>query len=268
MKQLDPVPPGAVLALDDTDASVTDRPSKDESRARLATLADRFRTAQTALYANGSRGLLVVLQGRDACGKDGTVSHVFGLVNPQGLAVRSFGAPEPHELRHDYLWRVHGALGPRGAISVFNRSHYEDVLVVRVRALVEEAVWRRRYDQINAFERMLSENGYVILKFFLHVSRPEQAKRLEERLDDPEKNWKFRLGDLDDRARWDDYTLAYRDMLARCSTPEAPWFVVPADSKHFRDLLILDTVVRTLEDLHLELPVAAPEVLARRGTIT
>ncbi|MBA2628305.1 MAG: polyphosphate kinase 2 family protein [Gemmatimonadales bacterium] len=265
--RLDPVPPGVELALDDADASVPDRPSKDRLRERFDELATRFQAVQPALYADGSRGMLVVLQGRDASGKDGVVSKVFGLINPQGFTTRSFGVPEPHELRHDYLWRVHNAVGPRGSITVFNRSHYEDVLVVRVRQLVQEAVWARRFDQINAFERMLTDNGYAVLKFFLHVSRAEQGKRLEERLDDPEKNWKFRLGDLDDRARWDDFTLAYRDAIARCSTVDAPWFVVPADEKRYRDVLVLDTVVRTLEEMHLTFPGASAEVLARRGTI-
>ncbi len=267
MEHLRPVPPGTELALNDDDASLAGAPSKAELQARLAELGDRLAALETALYADGSRGLLVVLQGRDTCGKDGTVRHVFGLVNPQGLAIRSFDVPTPLELRHDYLWRVHSALGPRGMITLFNRSHYEDVLVVRVHNLVPEEQWRRRYHEINTFEQMLAANGYVILKFFLHISREEQRKRLEARLDDPEKNWKFRVGDLDERARWDDYTAAYRDVLARCSTAEAPWYVVPADHKPLRNVLIAETVIETLEGMDLRFPAADPETLARRGRI-
>ncbi len=268
MADLKPVPPGAVPCLTDADASVADAPSKGDLNDRLAKqLGPRLAELQSALYADGSRGLLVVLQARDAGGKDGVVRHVFGEVNPQGLAIRSFGVPTPPELAHDYLWRAHGAMGPRGTITVFNRSYYEDVLVVRVHGLVPETVWSRRYAQINAFEQMLVESGYAVLKFFLHVSREEQRKRLEARLDDPEKNWKFRVGDLEERKRWDEYTAAYGDMLARCSTPVAPWFLVPADSKALRDVLIAETIVRTLEGMGLRYPQADPAVLAWRGKI-
>jgi PPK2 family polyphosphate:nucleotide phosphotransferase len=177
-----------------------------------------------------------------------------------GVRVASFGPPSERELSHDYLWRVHQVLPPTGVIGVFNRSHYEDLLVVRVRELVPKAVWLRRYRHIVEFERMLADSGTTILKCFLHVSRDEQRRRLQERLDDPRKNWKFRLGDLDDRARWDDYTRAYRAVLARTSTAVAPWFVVPADDKKVRNLLIARLLVDTLEQLDPTYPRMAPEV--------
>jgi PPK2 family polyphosphate:nucleotide phosphotransferase len=184
-----------------------------------------------------------------------------------GCRVASFGVPSETELSHDYLWRVHQALPPRGYIGIFNRSHYEDVIVVRVHELVERRVWRRRYAQINAFERMLSEEGTIILKFFLHVSRKEQRERLEDRLTDPRKNWKFRAGDLDDRALWDGYTRAWRDALRRCSTPWAPWYVVPADSKTVRNYLVTRRINHALRRLRLEYPRAAKEVLKLKGRI-
>lgn len=267
MPTLTAVSPGSAPSLDDASARLTDAPSKNHLHEQLAALAPALDRLQTAMYAGGKRGLIVVLQARDAGGKDGVVRHVFGLFNPQALAIRSFGVPTPVELSHDYLWRAHAAVGPRGLITVFNRSHYEDVLVVRVHGLVPEPVWQKRYDQINAFERMLVENGYGVLKFFLHVSRDEQRERFEDRLKDPEKSWKFRVGDLEERARWDDYTAAYRDMLARCSTPEAPWFVVPADSKPMRDLLIGQTLLSTLDGMGLRFPETDPSVLAWKGKV-
>jgi PPK2 family polyphosphate:nucleotide phosphotransferase len=267
MPSLKPVAPGSVPELADSDARLADAPPKQELRDQLAAMGDELDDLQTRLFAGGTRGLIVVLQARDAGGKDGVVRHVFGLFNPQGIAIRSFGVPTPAELSHDYLWRVHAAVGPRGTITVFNRSQYEDVLVVRVHGLVPEAMWRARYAQINAFEAMLGANGYTILKFFLHVSRDEQRERLEARLDDPAKNWKFRAGDLEERARWDEYTRAYQEMLSRCSTPEAPWFVVPADSKPMRDLLIAQTIRDALKAMNLQYPPADPAVLAWRGKV-
>lgn len=262
-----PVPPGVELPLADRDATLADGRSRAELRDRLDELGRRLRDLQETLYADGSQGLLVVLQGRDACGKDGTIKRVFDHVNPQGLAVRAFGVPTELERRHEFLWRIHRAVGPRGHVTVFNRSHYEDVLVVRARGLAPEPVWRPRYEQINAFERLLAAGGYVIRKFFLHVSRDEQRKRLEARLADPEKNWKFRVGDLEDRARWDEFTAAYREAIARCSTAEAPWYVVPADDKPLRDVLVAEILVATLEAMDLRHPPADPEALALRGRI-
>jgi PPK2 family polyphosphate:nucleotide phosphotransferase len=174
--------------------------------------------------------------------------------------VAAFGPPTALELRHDFLWRVHQVVPPRGMIGVFNRSHYEDVLAVRVRGLAPESVWRPRFEQINHFESMLHANGVVIRKCFLHISQDEQRERLQERLEDPHKNWKFRLEDLDDRARWDDYTAAYREVLDRCSTPDAPWYVVPADSKTMRNYLVARLLVETLEALPLRYPAMKPEV--------
>jgi PPK2 family polyphosphate:nucleotide phosphotransferase len=267
MPTLEPVAPGTTPSLGDADARLPDTPAKEKLRDRLAELGPKLDEQQTRMFAGGKRGLLVVLQARDAGGKDGVVRHVFGLFNPQGLAIRSFGVPTSAELSHDFLWRVHGAVGPRGVITVFNRSHYEDVLVVRVHGLVAEPVWRARYAQINAFEAMLVENGYGILKFLLHVSREEQRERLEARLDDPARNWKFRAGDLDERLRWDDYTAAYGEMVARCSTAAAPWYVVPSDSKPMRDLLIAQTILKTLDDMKLSYPAADPAVLAWKGKV-
>jgi len=215
---------------------------------------DRISECQRVLYADARYALLIVLQGRDASGKDGTIRKVFSAVNPQGCTVASFKEPTELEKHHDYLWRVHQQVPARGMIGIFNRSHYEDILVPRVYKLVPKKVWSARYDQINDFERMLTENNVVILKFLLHVSREEQAKRFEERLSDPKKNWKFRVGDLDDRAQWDEFTKAYRGILHHTSTKWAPWYVVPADDKDVRDWLVARTIADCLDKLHLEYP--------------
>jgi PPK2 family polyphosphate:nucleotide phosphotransferase len=245
---LEPVSPGAPLDLGDATARApAGAPKKDDAVAHTDRLTRRIDELQEALYAEGRRALLVVLQGRDTSGKDGALRKVFGPLNPQGVLVSSFKAPSPLELAHDYLWRVHQAVPPRGTIGVFNRSHYEDVLVVRVHQLVPEAVWRPRYDQIVQFERMLSENGVTILKFFLHISRDEQRERLLARLEDPAKYWKFSAGDLGERERWDGYTEAYAEALSRTSTATAPWYVVPADKKYLRDLLVAEVVAEALE---------------------
>lgn len=259
---LRPVAPRRVPSLSDAEASAPKGlPDRDEMKKRQKRLLERITELQAKLYAEHKRALLVILQGRDTCGKDSTIRRVFGAVNPEGSEVTSFKVPTEIERRHDFLWRIHSRVPPHGIVGIFNRSHYEDVLVVRVRNLVPAAIWRKRYDRINEFERMLTENGVTILKFFLHISRAEQATRLRERLSDPEKNWKFRAGDLDDRERWSDYTAAYTEMLRRCSTPWAPWFVVPANQKRSRDHLIADVVVRTLERLRPRFPLADAEVL-------
>ncbi len=235
-------------------------PDKKALEERTAALLKRLETLQAAFHADGSRALLLVLQGRDAAGKDSTIRTVVGACNPMGVRIASFGPPSTLELRHDYLWRVHQAMPPRGVIGVFNRSHYEDVLVVRVRKLAPESVWKPRYRQIVEFERMLVENGTVIVKCFLHISHDEQRLRLQERLDDPAKNWKFRLGDLEDRAHWTQYTNAYRDMLSRTSTAHAPWYVVPADEKRVRNYYIAQLLVKTLESLNPKYPRMDPAV--------
>jgi PPK2 family polyphosphate:nucleotide phosphotransferase len=202
----------------------------------------------------------VVLQGRDASGKDGTVKKVFRSVNPMGCEVTSFKVPTEEELQHDFLWRIEKRVPKRRMIGIFNRSHYEDVIVPRVHKSMAENVWSARYDQINQFERTLTENSVVILKFFLHISRGEQKQRLIERLTDRKKNWKFRLGDLDDRKLWDEYTEAYRDAIVKCSTEWAPWYVVPADDEDARDVLIARKIADTLEALDLRYPPIDPQL--------
>jgi PPK2 family polyphosphate:nucleotide phosphotransferase len=259
---LQPTPPGSRLPLEDDDARPPkDLPGGDELREELARLTERLEALQRALYAECKRALLIVIQGRDTSGKDGLIRKVFGPLDSQGCVVTAFKKPSDLELSHDYLWRVHQAVPARAVIGIFNRSHYEDVLIVRVRKLVGEAVWSRRYSHINDFERMLTDSGVTILKFFLHISKKEQKERLEERLKDPGKNWKFDPGDLDERALWDEYTEAYREMIARCSTEWAPWYLVPADKKAARDVLVADVVVRTLERLDPQFPRANPDVL-------
>jgi PPK2 family polyphosphate:nucleotide phosphotransferase len=263
---LDPIASGTRLPLDDHAADARDEPRGSDAETALTPLLERLTELQAALYAEARQALLVVLQGRDASGKDGVIRKVFGPVNSQGCQVSNFKKPTEYELARDYLWRVHQVVPSKGTIGVFNRSHYEDVLVVRVHQLVPRAVWARRYDHINAFERMLTDNGVTILKFFLHISRDEQKQRLLERVHDPLKNWKFQVGDLEERERWDDYTEAYRDVLSKCSTPCAPWYLVPADRNKTRDLLIAQVVVDTLERMKPEFPKVNPDVLkiARR----
>ncbi len=228
--------------------------SEEETKHAAKRENGRLRELQSLLYADARFALLIVLQGRDASGKDGTIRKVFSAVNPQGCSVASFRQPSEEESRHDFLWRVHMRTPARGMIGIFNRSHYEDVIVPRVHELVPKKVWSARYEQINDFERMLVANGTVILKFMLHVSRDEQKRRLEERLTDPTKRWKFRRGDLDDRERWDAFTRAYRGVLTHTSTEHAPWFVVPADDEDLRDYLVARTVSDTLESLRLRYP--------------
>jgi PPK2 family polyphosphate:nucleotide phosphotransferase len=261
--RLEPVALGAKLRLTDATAGAPEEaPSKAGAVENVARLGARIDQLQDVLYAEGKRALVVVLQGRDTSGKDGTIRKVFGPLDPLGIVVTSFKAPTPIELAHDYLWRVHQAVPPKGTIGVFNRSHYEDVLVVRVHALVPEPVWRARYEQINQFERILADNGVTLLKFFLHISREEQRERLLARLEDPAKHWKFSPGDLAERDRWDEYTAAYEEAIARTSTAEAPWFVVPADKKYLRDLLVAQVVADTLERMDLKYP-GPPEGLER-----
>ncbi len=252
---LEPVGPRERVELRDEDATAPKSlPKGDELKQKLEKLLERLGELQSVFYADGRRSLLVVLQGRDASGKDGVLRTVVGAANPAGVQVHSFKAPTPVELAHDYLWRIHEVVPGKGMFGVFNRSHYEDVLIVRVRNIVPKSVWSRRYEQINNFEKMLTENGTVILKFFLHVSREEQTERLIDRVEDETKNWKFNAGDLEERKLWDDYTAAYQDALAKCSTKWAPWYVVPSDSNKARNYLIAKTIVEKLETLNLEYP--------------
>jgi PPK2 family polyphosphate:nucleotide phosphotransferase len=222
---------------------------KDGAPAKVAADVGRLAELQERLWAEGKRRVLIVLQGMDASGKDGTIKHVMTGLHPLGVRVVGFGVPSAVELAHDYLWRIHNVVPGNGEIVIFNRSHYEDVLVVRVRELVPKSRWSRRYDQINEFEATLAAEGTTILKFFLHISPEEQLERFRERYEDPTKRWKFKLGDLEERKRWDDYMRAYEAVLSRCSTDVAPWYVVPADRKWFRNLAIADIVADTLDDL-------------------
>ncbi|MBC8086829.1 MAG: polyphosphate kinase 2 family protein [Phycisphaerae bacterium] len=259
---LEPVKHNWKVSVTDDDARIAHAPSKSELKRHTAGLLERLAELQDAFHADGRRALLLVLQGRDASGKDGTIKSVYGAFNPTGVRVASFGAPTPIELRHDFLWRIHHVVPPRGMIGVFNRSHYEDVLVVRVRKLQPQTVWEKRYEQINHFESLLAAGDVVVRKCFLHISRDEQKERLQERLVDPQKNWKFRAGDLEDRALWDEYTQAYNDVLSRCSTKDAPWYIVPSDSKALRNYLVTRMMVETMEAMDLRYPEMDPEVAA------
>jgi PPK2 family polyphosphate:nucleotide phosphotransferase len=257
--KLKPVESKKDIKLGDAHARWADHgKSEEELEALSGKESARIADLQQVLWADAGRALLIVLQGRDASGKDGTIRKVFTAVNPQGCTVSSFKQPTELELRHDYLWRIHSQIPPKGMIGIFNRSHYEDILVPRVHGLVPKKIWSARYDQINDFERMLTDNGVVMLKFMLHISHAEQKVRFEERISDETKNWKFRVGDLDDRKRWDDYTKAYRGILERTSTEWAPWFVVPADDKDVRNYLIARCIADTLESLDLHFPPPDP----------
>ncbi|MGA7626557.1 MAG: polyphosphate kinase 2 family protein [Candidatus Acidiferrales bacterium] len=215
---------------------------------------------QYLLYADHKHALLLIFQGLDAAGKDGTIRHVMSGVNPQGCKVTSFKAPSPEEAAHDYLWRVHHAVPPLGDIGIFNRSQYEDVLVVRVHNLVPKKVWSERYGQINQFEQFLYDNNVTILKFFLHISKNEQEKRFMERIDDPDKRWKISEADFAERKFWDDYVAAYEDALTRCSTKLAPWFIIPANKKWFRNLAVSHIIVETMQAMNLKFPPPAVDI--------
>ena len=249
------VKPGSRVQLADIDPSHTPAlsgPARQERAAAEALHAQNLAAMQDLqyrLWAEGGRSMLVVLQGMDTAGKDGTIRHVFGALTPQGVRVVGFKQPTLNELAHDYLWRIHRETPAKGRIVVFNRSHYEDVLIVRVHGLAPEQVWRQRYDQINHFEELLAANGTVILKIFLHISKGEQRKRLQSRLDDPEKRWKFAAADIHERKHWADYHAAYEDALSRCSTDHAPWFVIPANRKWYRNWAISSIVREALEGM-------------------
>jgi PPK2 family polyphosphate:nucleotide phosphotransferase len=229
-------------------------PDKKAAKAQLGKDAARINELQDKLYAEGRRALLVILQGTDTSGKDGTVRKVFNRTGPLGVSVHGFRRPSEEELAHDFLWRAHKACPQRGTIGIFNRSHYEDVLVARVRGFAPPEAIEQRYAQINDFERMLSENGTTILKFMLHISKDEQRERLQARLDEAKSRWKFNPGDLDDRQHWDDFQAAYETVLERCSTAWAPWHVVPADRKWVRNAVVAEIVRGTLETLDPQYP--------------
>lgn len=248
------VEPGRTFALSEVDADSTGGFDKETVKDALKVERERIKAVQERLYAEHRRSLLVVFQAIDTGGKDGTIRSVFEGVNPQGCRVWSFKVPSEEELDHDFLWRYHSRTPGHGMIGVFNRSHYEDVLVVRVKNLVSEPVWTERYGFINDFERLLTASGTTILKFFLHISKEEQKKRLEARIADPEKHWKFDPSDLSERKSWDAYEAAFNDALSRCSTPYAPWHVVPANKKWYRNLVIARTIADTLEAMDPHFP--------------
>jgi PPK2 family polyphosphate:nucleotide phosphotransferase len=249
------VKPGSGPRLAERDpASKLGFADKEAGEAALAADVAEIDRLQEILFAERKRALLVVLQGTDTSGKDGAIREVFDAVFPQGMRVTAFGRPSEEELAHDFLWRIHAACPRRGMIGVFNRSHYEDVLVAKVKKLAPENAIEARYEQINAFEKMLTENGTTVLKFMLHISKDEQRERLQARLDEPDKRWKFNPADLEDRPLWDDFQAAYETMLSRCSTPWAPWHIVPSDRKWVRSAAVAAIVRKALADMNLRYP--------------
>lgn len=248
------VKPGKRVRLEKMDPGATYGHDKASAIKATATQMVRLRDLQDRLWAEAKHSVLVVLQGIDAAGKDGTIAKVMEAFNPQGCPVTSFKVPSAEELAHDYLWRVHKRTPAKGEIGIFNRSHYEDVLVVRVHAIVPKKVWSKRFDQINDFERTLAEAGTTIVKFFLTIDRDEQRQRIQDRYDDPRKRWKFKLGDLDERKLWDDYQRAFDDVLSKTSTAAAPWYVIPANRNWFRNLAVATILADTIADLRPDYP--------------
>jgi PPK2 family polyphosphate:nucleotide phosphotransferase len=246
--------PGETVKLKNYDSGYHEDYDKERARVETQELQSRMRDLQERLYAQGTKALLIVLQAMDTGGKDGAIKKVFEGINPQGVQVTAFKAPTPGELAQDFLWRVHIHTPPKGYIGIFNRSHYEDVLVVRVNKLVSKSVWQKRFEHLNNFERLLAESGTRIIKFYLHISKDEQKERLQARLDNPEKNWKFSTGDLPVREQWEDYMAAYQDAITHCNTEYAPWHIVPANHKWYRDLYIARVIVNTLEDMNPKFP--------------
>jgi len=250
------VPTKGGIKLDDYDPNDVGEYAGGKQTAKdiLQELNEELEALQELLYAEHKHKLLIVLQGMDTSGKDGTIRHVFEGVNPQGVKVASFKVPTPVELDHDYLWRVHQKTPAKGEIVIFNRSHYEDVLVVRVHNLVPKETWQKRYRHINEFERRLAEEGTTILKFYLHIDQAEQAQRFLERVEKPHKHWKFNPGDLEERKYWKDYQRAYEDALKRTSKPWAPWYVIPANHKWYRNLVVASVIVESLKGLEMSYP--------------
>lgn len=248
------VAPGSPATIAERDPDDRLGLDKDVSEKRIDTLVERIDQLQYRLSAEHRRSILLVLQGLDASGKDGVVRSVFDGVNPTGVRVTSFKVPVGAEVQHDYLWRIHAALPARGEIGVFNRSHYEDIVAVRMHRIAPEEAWRRRYEHLRAFERMLVDEGTTVLKVFLNVSKEEQRKRFQERIDDPEKRWKFRRDDLKVRERYDGWVAAWDEALTETSTPWAPWYVVPADRNWVKAVVVAELVARTLEQLDPQLP--------------
>lgn len=267
------IKPGCRLALkrfdpDDTGAYKKNEDGKAKAKAAAAELIAALDQMQERLYANGTRALLIVLQGMDTSGKDGTIRSVMSGVNPQGCKVVSFKTPSAEELAHDFLWRVHQKAPAKGLIGIFNRSHYEDVLITRLHGWVSDKVVKRRFDQIKEFEELLAESGTAILKFFLHISKDEQKERLEARICDPEKRWKWNSGDLEERKLWDDYMTAFEEVIAATSTDQAPWYIVPANRKWYRNLVVAEVVVQALAAMKLSTPPAPKGVNFKKLKIT
>ena len=249
------VDPGSKVDLAKVDAGFKDKhESHEHALPEIESYAQKLHDQQYLMYAEGKRSLLICLQGRDAAGKDGTINHVLGAMNPQGCTVTGFKVPSKEEAAHDFLWRYHQHTPGKGQVAIFNRSHYEDVLVVRVHDLVPKKVWSQRYEQINAFERMLADNGTHILKFYLHIDPDEQLERFKQRILDPARHWKISDGDYAERPYWDAYTEAFEDALNKTSTEHAPWFVIPSNHKWFRNLAISRIVAETLESLDMQFP--------------
>jgi len=255
------VEPGSKFRLKDVDPGFCESRNSDPKLSKaLEKDIGRMANLEERLYAEHKRSLLIVLQAMDAGGKDGTIRHVMSGLNPQSCRVASFKKPVGEEADHDFLWRVHKALPAKGEFGIFNRSHYEDVLIARVDRLVPKAIWKKRYEQINCFEEELADSGMAILKFFLHISKDEQMKRFQQRLDDPTKHWKLSLSDFTERQRWDDYQDAFEDAITRCSTAWAPWYVVPANHKWFRNYVVARAIVERLEEMNPQFPPATIDV--------
>jgi len=253
------VDPNSKVKLDEIDAGYKgEHENKESANAELEKHVQRLRELQYLMYAENKRSLLIILQALDAAGKDGTINHVLSAMNPQGCRVYGFKTPSPEELAHDYLWRIHQATPRKGYVAVFNRSHYEDVLVVRVHNLVPKEVWSKRYDEINAFEKQLTDNGTHILKFYLHIDKDEQLARFKQRLDDPNRHWKISESDYAEREYWHEYQKAYEDAISNCSTKDAPWFIIPSNHKWVRNLAVSQILVDALESLGMKFP--APTV--------
>src|SRR6267378_1605950 len=249
------VKPGRKVSLKDYAPDATPGfKRKPDVDVVLLECTTRLAELQYLLYAENKRSILIVLQAMDTGGKDGTIRHVMAGLNPSGCRVKAFKVPTEEEREHDFLWRIHQPVPPKGEFGIFNRSHYEDVIVVRVHKLVPRAVWEKRYDQINAFERHLVENDVILLKFFLYISRDEQRKRIQARIDDPTKNWKLAPADFEERKHWDDYQRAYEDAITKCSTKWAPWHIIPADKKWFRNLAVSRIMIETLEAMNMKFP--------------
>jgi PPK2 family polyphosphate:nucleotide phosphotransferase len=248
------IKPGSTVHLEEFETNPTADAQREDVDDYLNVLFDKLDKLQTTLYAAKTKGLLLILQGMDTSGKDGAIRHVFSHISPLGVHAYAFGAPSEEEKLHDFLWRIHSKVPGRGEMVIFNRSHYEDVLVTRVKKWIDEPTVQRRFENINHFERLLESEDITVLKCYLHISKKEQKKRLQSRLDDPSKNWKLQASDFEDRKLWPEFMSAYQDALSATSTSTSPWYVVPADNKHFRNYFLAELLVHTLEKMDLQMP--------------